>query len=742
MRLVPWLCLLAVTACVRAPPRVEVPAPSPQPTFATKIRPILEARCVVCHACYNSPCQLNQQTFDGLDRGANHQRVYDSSRLVAIAPTRMFQDATSTTQWRKQFAFFPVVSHGGTPADSVLHHFIAQRRRDARGGNFEAEQEVTCPDTVEQAKAFLAKRPEAGMPYGFPPLDDAQFEAIEAWLADGAPPPPEPPPSTRGVLAAVARWEEFFDADDLRTQLVSRYLYEHLFLAHLHFSAGSRDFYRLVRSRTGRGQLVDEIVTVRPFDDPKVGRVHYRLVRVTETIVRKTHAPFELSDFKLARFRALFLAPKWDLAALPSFEPEVAANPFIAFAAIPARSRYQFLLDDAHYHVRAFIHGPVCKGQVALNVIDEHFWIMFLKPDADLSITHPEFLAATAGDLKVPAEGGDGLEAIYTRFQLSQHRYLEARAAAAEQAHVPGRALDDLWAGDGHNPDAILTVYRHFDSASVARGALGATPKTGWVLDYPIFERIYYDLVAGFNVFGNVIHQVSTRRYMDTLRVEAEDGFLKFLPRAERVKLRAAWYRGPGVDAYQTLMDPYFALSPEPRVAFRDPSNAKEELWAQIKGRVLAPEVLGSARAPDAALATLADVAAPWVAPFPDFTLVRSGDEVLSLVRNKAHLNVAFMFLEDTFRVPEEDTLGIVRGVVGSYPNLYLEVPRDERAAFVAHVKSLKAGDTSWQTFIDAYGVRRSAPAFWATADWFTAHQLKEDPIEGGLFDLSRYLSK
>lgn len=738
-----WALVAMVLAggCVHVPEQEEVAAPPARPTFAAKVRPILEARCVVCHACYNSPCQLNQQTYEGLDRGANKQLIYDGSRLEAIAPTRMFQDATTTREWRERHAFFPVISHSGVPADSVLHHFIAQRRADARGGDFEAEQKTDCPDSVDAAKEYLRKRPEAGMPYGFPPLDDAEFQVIEAWLAEGAPPPPEPPRPSPDTLEGLARWEKFFDGDTLRSQLVSRYLYEHLFLAHLHFGPRSRDFYRLVRSRTGVGQPIDEIVTVRPFDDPKVARVHYRLVRVTETIVRKTHAPFELSDQKLARLHDLFFDTKWSIAALPSYEPEVAANPFIAFAAIPARSRYQFMLDDAYYHVRAFIHGPVCKGQIALNVIDEHFWVMFLAPHADLSVTSAGFLAETASELRVPAEGGDGLEASYLRFWGSQQRYLKLRNSLYERAGFRGRRLEDLWTGEGRNRDAMLTVYRHFDSASVSRGALGAAPKTAWVLDYPTFERIYYDLVAGFNVFGNVVHQLSTRRYMDSLRAEAEDGYLRFLPRSERVKLRAAWYRGPGVETYQKLIDPSFDSAVETQVRYRDPAQAKEELWAQIKGR-LAPEVLGGSREPEAALRALADVAAPFVAPFPDLTLLRSGEEVFSLARHKAHLNVAFMFLEDTYRVPEEDTLGIVRGFIGSYPNLYLEVPPGKLGEFAAQVKSLRAGDESWARLVDAYGVRRSAPHFWVSADWFNAHQLREDPIEGGVLDLSRYLSK
>ncbi len=264
--LLPFALLLS---CVRAPVPVEVPAPPPQSTFAERIRPILEARCVVCHACYNSPCQFNQQTYEGVDRGGTKALIYDGARLVAVPPTRMFQDAQTTAQWRSEFKFFPLVSHSGKPEDSVLHHFLTQRRADQRSGDFDMEKKNTCPDTVEATKAYFRERPEAGMPYGMPPLDDAQFKELEDWLSAGAPPPPPPAPPTPAIAAAAAKWEAFFDSDDLRGQLVARYLYEHLFLAHLYFSPTSRDFYRLVRSRTPIGQPVDEIATVRPFDDPE-----------------------------------------------------------------------------------------------------------------------------------------------------------------------------------------------------------------------------------------------------------------------------------------------------------------------------------------------------------------------------------------------------------------------------------------------------------------------------------------
>ncbi len=76
--------------------------------------------------------------------------------------------------------------------------------------------------------------------------------------------------------------------------------------------------------------------------------------------------PYRLSAEKLAHLRHLFLDADWGAAstAFPSLTRPTSpqTRPFVAFAAIPARARYQFLLDDALYHVKTFIHGPVCKG--------------------------------------------------------------------------------------------------------------------------------------------------------------------------------------------------------------------------------------------------------------------------------------------------------------------------------------------------------------------------------------------
>ncbi len=67
-----------------------------------------------------------------------------------------------------------------------------------------------------------------------------------------------------------------------------------------------------------------------------------------------------------------------------------------------------------------------------------------------------------------------------------------------------------MWAG---NDNALLSIFRHFDSASVTKGLIGEVPQTMWLFDYPLLERTYYQLAVNFDVFGNVSHQAQTRLY-------------------------------------------------------------------------------------------------------------------------------------------------------------------------------------------------------------------------------------
>jgi hypothetical protein len=71
-----------------------------QVSWREDVLPVLENRCIVCHGCYDAPCQLKLSSYEGLMRGANPAKVYDGSRIRAAQPTRLGIDATTDEEWQ------------------------------------------------------------------------------------------------------------------------------------------------------------------------------------------------------------------------------------------------------------------------------------------------------------------------------------------------------------------------------------------------------------------------------------------------------------------------------------------------------------------------------------------------------------------------------------------------------------------------------------------------------------------
>ncbi|MDW2405757.1 fatty acid cis/trans isomerase, partial [Vibrio sp. 1262-1] len=211
------------------------------------------------------------------------------------------------------------------------------------------------------------------------------------------------------------------------------------------------------------------------------------------------------------------------------------------------KSRFKFMLDNAQNTIMAYIKGPVCRGQLALNVINDRFWVFFLDPDkADIPEVN-EFYRSQADNLKLPAEQESNTLPVtnWVKYARQQARYLEAKSEFTNNwfKHGENLSTDVIWDGNGTNPNAALTVFRHFDSASVVQGLVGEQPKTVWILDYALLERIHYLLVAGFDVYGNFGHQLMTRMFMDFLRLEGESNFVTLLPADMRHQLQSSWYQ-------------------------------------------------------------------------------------------------------------------------------------------------------------------------------------------------------
>lgn len=730
-----------------------VSAPGPL-TYYGQIRPLLEKRCVNCHGCYDAPCQLKQEAYEGLLRGANAQPVY-GTRLLATEPTRLFEDAQTTAEWRSK-GFYPVFNERRAEGNNNLQlSLLAQTlilkknhplpskgllpERFALG----LDAKYECP-RIETYQAFAKANPLAGMPYGLPALKPAEAKKILDWVSLGAPmgTPPQLPSQADEQLQ---QWEAFFNGPSLKQQLMGRYLYEHLFLAHLYFANAPGAHFRLVRSKTPPGEPIDPISTRRPYDDPGVARVYYRLRLDPSSLLAKTYMPYALSAERLALWHSWFLNPNFTVDRLPNYSEVESANPFITFAQLPVEARYRFLLSEAQFTIMNFIKGPVCRGQVALNVIQDHFWVFFLAPETQQGAPFAQFLAHNSAHLYLPVMESNNLIpvgswATYSRLQMN---YLEAKAAYVRESlkSEENLGLGLIWDGDGgRNPNAALTIFRHRDSASVHQGLIGPAPKTAWVIGYPLLERIHYLLVAGFDVYGNVPHQLMSRLYMDFLRIEGEMNFVELLPKKTQQTELAFWYRDAERDL-QRYIDAYLNHMPDRPLLQYSSADPKQELFQALRQhlgqaaqsprhlnpRTATEHTLDALRLPPAAL--------KWL---PQTTLLLVPEEgIFTLVHVSAYSNLSSLFGEERRRRPLEDQLIITRGVVGAYPNSFLRVNRQDLALWAAQLASLNS-EADYQTLKRRFGVRRTDANFWAHSDDLARIFHQQQPSEAAVLDYNR----
>ncbi|BCQ62970.1 hypothetical protein PBOI14_47200 [Pseudomonas sp. Boi14] len=230
--------------------------PAPAISYTRDIQPIFTEKCVACHACYDSACQLNLGSGEGASRGASKIPVYDGERSKAQAPTRLFYDATGQRAWQQK-GFYSVLDAQGSQA-ALMARMLELGHRTPLQPNAKLPSEIAlglsrenmCPQPAE-FDAYAGAHPKEGMPLAVTGLTDQQYLTLQRWLASGAPIDEQGlAPSARESLQ-VAQWENLLNAPGARESLVARWLYEHLFLAHLYFEGGEPGhFFQWVRSRT------------------------------------------------------------------------------------------------------------------------------------------------------------------------------------------------------------------------------------------------------------------------------------------------------------------------------------------------------------------------------------------------------------------------------------------------------------------------------------------------------------
>lgn len=735
--------------------------------YQTSIRPILESRCVVCHACYDAPCQLKMTSPVGIERGSHKEKVYDAARLMAATPNRLYLDATETEEWRKR-GFFPVLNERQQTPEanlqvSLLARMLTQKQQHplpegpvlGKEFDFSLNRTQQC-STIEEFDHYAQSQPYAGMPYGLPGLNAEEHQLLIDWLAHGAHMFQSSELSEQQI-AAIDALEQWLNADDLKTQLSARYIYEHLFTSHLYFGGLHQadeqpQFYNLVRSATPPGEQIKIIAGRRPFDDPGVSRVYYRLQPVHDTIVNKTHQPYDINADLMKKWQHWFKDADYQVTALPGYAPEVAANPLTAFKELPVNARYRFMLERAENTIMGYIKGPVCRGQVALNVINDRFWVYFVKPELADAAEVDAFYLSQQNNLRMPAEKESTALALnWVAFASRQGDYLRARSDFMNKALKNGAHLtpNGLWDGDGNNQNASLTVFRHFDNATVVKGLVGEPPKTAWVIDYALLERIHYLLVAGFDVYGNYGHQLMTRLYMDFLRMEGESNFLAFLPAEVRRSEFKSWYQKSGTQLTQFIEGDINPFHQPSGIKFKT-DNPKAELYqlfakqlqqVQPKRYQLHDNTLAANST--ALLAELGKLKGKTATLLPELTMIMveptaGGDpQLFTLIRNSAHYNVSSLFSEESNRNPAEDDTTIVSGLLGSYPDAFWRVKESELAKLVVQAQQVQ-DEADYGRLLQQFGVRRTTPDFWAFSDRLNQLFMQHYPIDGSWLDYNR----
>jgi hypothetical protein len=722
--------------------------------YISKVQPILERRCVVCHGCYDAPCQLKLDSYQGLLRGANKEKVYDGTRLLGTSLTRMFEDAQTTAEWREKF-FFPVLNEGGQPPEQSLFvkmlelkqaHPLPNSAFLPETFNLDINRDMSCP-TPDQFAAYETQTPLWGMPYGLPGLSRQEHQTLMDWLDQGAKHGLEKKLSPQ-TQRDIARWETFLNGDSLKQQLVNRYIYEHLFLANLLLPSEPDSHFKLVRSRTPPGEPIERIATRRPFDDPQVERVYYRLWRDPSSRLAKNFLPYKLDDARLARWQSLFYNTDYQVEQWPGYAPDVAANPFVSFAQLPVGSRYRFMLDEAQFTIMNFIKGPVCRGQVALNVIQDHFWVFFISPELTTGAEDGRFLAENSKHLAMPAELGNPILPLssWLKYSSLQKEYLAAKGRfVQEKVDRQGAvSLDFIWDGSGHNPNAALTVFRHNDSASVVKGMVGDHPKTAWIIGYPLMERIHYLLVAGFDVYGNVSHQLLSRLYMDFLRMEGEMTFIDLLPPEMRHSELTHWYKDAEKDVLEYLKVYEANLNLKNAIPYIS-EDPKAELYEMLRARLnpvldqqhnLRRLVVDKSTLEN--LQQLDQTRGASLRWLPQTTLIYIPEVGLfTLLHNGAFSNLSSLFREEARRVPEEDTVTLGRGIIGAYPNAIMLVSEAQLPDFVARIQSL-ASEDDYTQLRNRYGIRRTDADFWHYSDLLHDYYQVAQPEDAGLLDYNR----
>lgn len=752
-------------------------------SFTREVKPILDSKCVSCHACNEAPAQLNLGNAKGIERGAMKIEAY-LARLKAVPSTRLWESPNAIEDWRR-LGFFSVTEGG---RDSIMAKMlmlghskpVTPNARFPDGIEIDSLTRAPVMPNRSEIDKYVAEHPLEGMPLATTGLTDKEYGTVMQWLEQGAPFDEVAPTPTAQEQAGIDAWEAYLNGGDNRSKLIARYMFEHMFLYRIYFEdSGKGHFFQLIRSSTPSGQ--DPIpVGTRMANSPVDGPFYYRLKIVDLTICAKQHQLL-LNGNKLDRYKKIFSETDWQVDKLPGYTSNERWDPLNTFADIPAKARWKFLLADVRLHRGSIVWGPSCYGEFSTGVNQDEEWDVFESPETSLYVNDAQYRAELAPYTKLMVEPDDatGVLSSLKDAVVRRKSHYEKTISRLSAGGSTRSRMSDIWRGDEPGDTPLVVIFRHNDNSYVADAnkAIGHFPKTGAVMNLPILEKMIYEAVVNYDQFGALQNWFVSRTGFGLSRRSWETNFLRFLPAERRNSLYQSWYQTshPEVKLSRGHMpDPeeinrmifaltYPDLGPETglpaEIQYRtdDPKNEFFTMMLEhLKDRIQIADPINRPQPgdnPDRVTMAMRSIVAasleqqPTWRKFknllPEATFLRidspgrpSAVYTMTLDRQFRSKNFVTDVLQDA--EPSQSHVTIYPGIMTAYPNFIFRINEAEVEQFAAQ---LIAADTQEKltAIVERWGVRRSSPDFWQVVHSMTDYVRRTDPKSTAIFDVNRY---
>ncbi|MFZ2961474.1 MAG: fatty acid cis/trans isomerase [Candidatus Ozemobacteraceae bacterium] len=786
------------------------------------IQPIIGRRCTVCHGCENSPCSLKLVSYKGLERGGTQIQSRTSLAISGYEAIRLKDGPllASDSDWKKAWQqdrpadqrFNPMAPdsglNGADASESLLYKYLlAGNQANKPGFDRTAVRKLeqkrydmgatVCAANLTEYNRWITDNPNGGMPFGCPGLRRlseggyaaGEFDTIEAWIQKGAPGPSDEVSLKRALpsnLSEIERWEQYLNQPTNKQKLVSRFLYEHLFRAHIHFYDDSGEFYMLLRASNPPDDYpVRELVTNAPNDCPTGDATgtafFYRFDKITDLITTKDHIVWEVKEKTFDRINHLFdkEAPIWNVKALPGYDSQ---NPFIYFQQIPPSIRYKFLLDNLRYIFENLVRSPVCNGSKATSAMDDYVWAWGIRPEADPTAQDSGPAAFGPAQWALVNDGylvNTSYVSGVDRLVKHNSQYLDEVEKRQRILRPDGLRVDDIWDGsclydpqtqsEEKDLNAWISALRHETNGSVVCGGEAGYPIAVYLFNFTNLERAYYSLSFNYHEWGTLQHKLLTWRDFMHVRLEAADRFISLFDPIMRVALRNDWSSGMagqmGVRLYKdhslgTGDDPRpgdSSLNVDDKVA---PRQAFLSVLDQIVERRFSnwalptseineptkpksfPNQVNSQSDVESCMQMVTQRMGFYNSRLPSVAYIRiqPAGWVYTLVVHRRY--ASHNFATDTIWARKgqgvNDYCSIYRGIVGDYPNLFFDIPIDQVKGFFGGLLKVK-NDAELLALRKKFMVPKNLDTFWSAVDWYNAWQAVNNPIYGGIFDIREY---